>query len=267
MGLRDERGRPTTSLRPRSRDYASIAAEDNTEFERAMMYGTTGYRGLLSDPIAMYGFDASRVAVDPDVGDGASYVFSSDSKNPLSSEDTIRMGPPLAASRSVLGHEARHRGMFELWKVARQNPQAFKDKYGADAYSFLDKSFVGDSQAQSKSQEGNVELFDDPRDAIYSQGSDVSRYNTLGDTINRVRPEFTNLLAGNYDQAPHQQYSASILRRSMLGLEDAAVDLLREQGRMPYQPTDDSGPSQRLGNRHPQQSKGLLGRILGIFGG
>ena len=267
MGLRDERGRPTTSLRPRSRDYASIAAEDNTEFERAMMYGKSGYRGLLSDPIAMYGFDASRVVVDPEVGDSAAYVFGSNSTSPLSSEDTIRMGPPLAPSRSVLAHEARHRGMMELWNVARQDPQAFKDKYGNDAYALLKTSFVGDSETPSRKSEVLVELFDNPEDAIYSQGSDVSRYDTLGDTIERLKPEFTNLLAGNYDQAPYQQGAASGLRRSMLGLQSAASDLLYEQGRMPYQPIDDSGPSQRLGSRHPQQSKGLLGRILGIFGG
>ncbi len=257
MGLRDERGRPTTSLRPKGRDYASIAAEDNTEFERAMMYGNAGYRGLLSDPIAMYGFDASRVRVDPEQGDNAGYVVSS---SRLPREDTILMGPELAPSRSILAHEARHRGLLELWNVSQRDPQAFKDKYGDEAYALL-KSSV------SRDDEPIVELFDNPEDAIYRQGSNVSRFDTLGDTIQRLKPEFTNLLAGNYDQEPYQQQAASGLRRSMIGLQSAASDLLYDQGRMPYRPIDDSGPSQRLGARHPQQSKGLLNRILRIFGG
>ena len=257
MGLRDERGRPTTSLRPKSKDYASIAAEDNTEFERAMMYGNAGYRGLLSDPIAMYGFDASRVRVDPEQGDNAGYVISS---GRLPREDTILMGPALAPSRPMLAHEARHRGLLHLWDVSQRDPQAFKDKYGDEAYELLKSSFSFDS-------EPIVELFDNPEDEIYRQGSNVSRFDTVGDTIQSLKPEFTNLLAGNYDQAPDQQQAASRLRRSMIGLQSAASDLLYDQGRMPYQPIDASGPSQRLGARHPQQNKGLLNRILGIFGG
>lgn len=230
MAELDNRGRPLTSPRPKSREQAAAEQMMNAEYEYEMLN-----RGLLKDPIAYLGFDPNMVKLGKNPTDSHFTRRSSD----LAEEDTVRLGGDYTPYYGPLAHEVRHRGFVRLNDMYNEDPEAFTEKYGQDAVRVLTE--LG--------RELQTELYDNPEDPI-------SETRTMADTLTEVTPYNLDTYrgGGSLRGINGSFYDDESARVGIDSLRQAALDALEADNRkMPVVPEE--------------EEKGFFARIFGYAKG
>ena len=264
-----DEGGLTTSLRPFTREDS--IKESNKRKNELKQLGDLEFRADLDkqlswNPLARLGYqpDKTKVLKTDSPSFYAAYdtmVFDPDSTDESLQDSAIRMGFPEeeakrlksgdvfvtsdTAFNPVFSHEYTHVGLEKVFKLAKKNPKAFKEKYGEDAYGLIVTStddYIRDEYL--------TELFDDLTTKFNSLG--------LGDSL-KVSDKFPNKSiafttgSDRYDDKfidTRELFQDAIKDKDtkttkkdvttfnknlkgIFGIMDAAQDILTEQGEPP----------------------------------
>lgn len=264
-----DEGGLTTSLRPFTREDS--IKKSNKRKNELKQLGDLEFRADLDkqlswNPLARLGYqpDKTKVLKTDSPAFYAAYdtmVFDPDSTDESLQDSAIRMGFPEeeakrlkagdvyvtsdTAFNPVFAHEYTHVGLEKVFKLAKKDPKAFKEKYGEDAYGLIVTStddYIRDEYL--------TELFDDLTTKFNSLG--------LGDTL-KVSDKFPNKSiafttdSDRYDDKfidTRELFQDAIKDKDtkttkedvttfnenlkgIFGIMDAAQDILTEQGEPP----------------------------------
>jgi len=222
---------------------------------------------LKKDPIAMLGYKAAfanrgkPIRKLPEGVQKVSYDTSENPKGPRYSTDfdAVSYGRDYGASKDVILHELRHRGL-KLLEAKYQEKDKFSKKYGDQAYNLL---YEASGIPGTKSNEFITELYDNPKATFIMPGAEGAKNSlaNLSDTIQMVDinsdsqyiPDAVdNLLGIAITQEGHDEIRAAGGKRKTIskeeiakgksGLDKAARDLLTEIGVLGF----DAEPKQKF---------------------
>jgi len=264
-----DEGGLTTSLRPFTREDS--IKESNKRKNELKQLGDLEFRADLDkqlswNPLARLGYqpDKTKVLKTDSPSFYAAYdtmVFDPDSTDESLQDSAIRMGFPEeeakrlkagdvyltsdTAFNPVFAHEYTHVGLEKVFKLAKKNPKAFKEKYGEDAYGLIVTStddYIRDEYL--------TELFDDLTTKFNSLGlgdslkvsdkfpnksiaftTDSDRYD---DKFIDTRELFQDAIKDKDTKTTKEDVTTfNENLKGIFGIMDAAQDILTEQGEPP----------------------------------
>ena len=235
----DKQAAPKESPRPKSRDFSVKTSprpmargqrqEESKEYRDEYASGLdVEMRAdmdplLVDDPIARLGYDPDRISFIDDRGTMQASYYRPNSFGPKA--DTVEYGPTTGASKDVIAHEFRHRGLSLLDEMYEQDPEDFAEKYGKEAVTVL----------KGVGRELKTELRDNP-DAEWNlpfrdpQTGDVLKA-SMGDTIDSFEDvEVLRKYVQTGELNTGSSRNDAIITKGLEGLDKAATDVLKERG-------------------------------------
>ena len=214
-------------------------------------------QSLKHNPIGRLGFDADAAEIYPFDQSNASYMRSDvapervrqyfdrkDQGNPVRQQfskdidpgDVIAYGD--TAKPPIWAHEFTHRGMGQLQEYASKDPQEFVNKYGPEAYNLL----LGIANDRNK-DEHVTEMFDDFGSWMNmnvggeTKSVKMDKFQDMGTpTAIAKKKEFQQFLTERLEGTPGTKEERAYRANGVLGLVEAAEDLMLQRGSPPRTP-------------------------------